>query len=382
MVRIISLNVRGLANGRKRRIIFDKCRKRGDIIALQETHSTPEIESVWIHEWGGKIVFAHGASNARGVCLLIQKGIDCRILRQVPDKEGRFLIIELKVEEKILTITNIYAPNKDTPAYFEGLFDILKNFDEAKILIGDFNLTLNNQLDRLNTYSNNDRSRDTLLDLMNENFLEDIWRIRNNEKKEYSWIKKQARSSNISQHDQKASRIDLAITSQGLEIENVMYFPATFTDHRALFLSVKCFKGKERGPGYWKFNTTLLNNPDFVEFMNKALDQFESKEQSAVGRWAHLKKYIKSRTQKFTRKQKREETLIISQLMEQIQELQSNLPLSKENYKILDDSILDLEEIQQKHVEGIIFRSKAKWQLEGEKNTKYFYSLEKSKIQC
>ena len=47
--------------------------------------------------------------------------------------------------------------------------------------------------------------------------------------------------------------------------------------------------------------------------------------------------------------------------------------------EILERSIHDLQDLQQQKIEGIMFRSKAKWALDGERNSKYFYSLEKAR---
>ena len=57
--------MRGAANEQKRRAIFDKYRKSTDILILQETHSTKEVESIWESEWGGKVIFNHGTGMAR-----------------------------------------------------------------------------------------------------------------------------------------------------------------------------------------------------------------------------------------------------------------------------------------------------------------------------
>ena len=47
-LKLVSLNVRGLSNFRKRRAIFTWCRKqKADLIFLQETHSTKESEYKW-----------------------------------------------------------------------------------------------------------------------------------------------------------------------------------------------------------------------------------------------------------------------------------------------------------------------------------------------
>lgn len=69
--KLISLNIRGISNYRKRRTIFTWCkRQKADIIFLQETHSKEGIEVQWKREWGAPLFCSHGASNARGVTIL------------------------------------------------------------------------------------------------------------------------------------------------------------------------------------------------------------------------------------------------------------------------------------------------------------------------
>ena len=54
--RMLSLNVRGLSNFRKRRAISAWCRKQNaHIIFLQETHSTVNSEKQWKVEWGAPL---------------------------------------------------------------------------------------------------------------------------------------------------------------------------------------------------------------------------------------------------------------------------------------------------------------------------------------
>jgi len=69
---IISLNVRGVKNQRKRRSIFcflkdQKC----DFYLLQETYSKPQDELIWKAEWRGDIFFSHGSNHQKGVCILL-----------------------------------------------------------------------------------------------------------------------------------------------------------------------------------------------------------------------------------------------------------------------------------------------------------------------
>ena len=41
------------------------------------------------------------------------------------DASGRYILCDLKVNGKNLTLANIYAPNEDDPAFFKCLFDHL-----------------------------------------------------------------------------------------------------------------------------------------------------------------------------------------------------------------------------------------------------------------
>ena len=85
-LKIISLNVRGISNFKKRRTIFTWCRrKNADVIFLQETHSSKATEVQWKNEWGGKMLFSHGSPNSCGTAILINNKVNCTVLHTVPD---------------------------------------------------------------------------------------------------------------------------------------------------------------------------------------------------------------------------------------------------------------------------------------------------------
>ena len=71
--------------------------------------------------------------------------------------------------------------------------------------------------------------------------------------------------------------------------------------------------------------------------------------------------------------------LVIAQLSEQVNEYEANLPLNKEEDELWQKTKSELEEKMFLRAQGIIFRSKVKWYELGERNTKYFFSLEKSR---
>ena len=154
---------------------------------MQETHSTPDNELIWESEWGGKAFYSHGLSNARGIAIFVSKKLSPMCSNITRDVEGRYILLDIKENEQIITLAAIYAPNKDSPEFFYTLHLLLKERSEHKIMVGDFNLTMDVDLDRENTYANNNKALAKVEELCECFCLEEIWRIRNPEKREFSW---------------------------------------------------------------------------------------------------------------------------------------------------------------------------------------------------
>ena len=59
--KLLSLNVRGIRSSEKRKALFIWLNKqKADIIYLQETYSSKDIENIWRTQWSGKLFFKHG----------------------------------------------------------------------------------------------------------------------------------------------------------------------------------------------------------------------------------------------------------------------------------------------------------------------------------
>ena len=112
IVQIISLNVRGIGNLIKRASIFNWCKNSSaDLILLQETHSTVNVEAQWQQEYGGSILFSHGTNNSRGVAIVFRKDNDIDVTNVYNDDDGRILCINVVKEDLKFAVVNIYAPN-------------------------------------------------------------------------------------------------------------------------------------------------------------------------------------------------------------------------------------------------------------------------------
>ena len=118
-LKIASLNVRGIGNTNKRRETFNWLRtKQLSIYFLQETHSTENKADQWRAEWGYRALFSSHSSNSAGVCILFNNNFNLEIHKVFLDPSGRFIICDIKADQKLLTLANVYAPNVDDPIFF------------------------------------------------------------------------------------------------------------------------------------------------------------------------------------------------------------------------------------------------------------------------
>ena len=377
--KIITLNVRGIAERKKRRAIFNYYRQRADIICLQETHSIDEDEDIWTAEWNGLTFFSHGRRDSCGVCILISKNLGYKVNNVAKDREGRILCVEIQSytdKEDKATICNIYAPNSDDPSFFTKILKISEDMCEQRVIIGDFNVVMDPELDRLNSTFNKQKSQEILQVMCDELMLCDIWRVRNTEKRQFSWFRRE-KTKTI------ASRIDFALVPLALaqKVENVMYIPGFRTDHSAYFLCIN-ITGFERGRGYWKMNTRHLRDCDYIEIMNRTLDKkiAATSKMGRAERWEYIKKQVAKTSQEFAKNKASDINLIIAQLSEKIAVMEENIhQLNEADSKILLCSKIDLEEFMAQKMEGVMFRVKANWEELGERSSKFFFGLERSK---
>ena len=50
---------------------------------------------------------------SRGVCVILRKTPDIKLLDSVKDAKGRFLLVKVEVNKKMYAICNVYAPNNE-----------------------------------------------------------------------------------------------------------------------------------------------------------------------------------------------------------------------------------------------------------------------------
>ena len=107
------------------------------------------VEHIWTAEWGYRTIFGGSPSSSAGVGILFSNNFEFQILKQLSDPDGRYIFCDIKAEDKIWTLVNVYAPNQDEPTFFEQIQDLLASFECERIIFGgDFNLILDIIKDR------------------------------------------------------------------------------------------------------------------------------------------------------------------------------------------------------------------------------------------
>ena len=268
---IASLNVKGLRTSKsKRQKIFKwlKTCLKTDIVFLQETHSSEPDERIWSEEWGGDIYYAHGDTNARGVCILLKSTLDFQIHQITRSPLGRYIIIDLTVNDRRLTLVNVYGPNTDDPDFILEVVHCLDTYgNDDRIIGGDFNCILNAKMDKKGgaEIHANRKMSEILNALIEQDDLVDIWRKQHEQEKQFTYHCKQGAQDIF-------TRLDYFLTSFG--ISNLVQFsgiqPSILTDHSLITITIQ-LDDETRGNGYWKLNCSLLKDLEYITMVKETI---------------------------------------------------------------------------------------------------------------
>ena len=234
-----------------------------------------------------------------------------------------------------------------------------------------------------------------MLDFLEENNLLDIWKIMNEDKRQFTWwrlnpVRKQA-------------RLDFFLISDNIShfVTDTQIIPGFCTDHSGTCILLKLIlREGVRGPGYWKFNNTLLKDKDYVTIVKQTTNevkrtyvinendleiadnnetiQFYISDQLFL---ETLLMIIRGNTINYSSEKKKiskiEENILEKEINMLEQEINDNLiNISQEKLQLLEQKKINVVNIRRQKIEGVMLRSKCRYQDLGEKPTEYFLNLE------
>ena len=160
------------------------------------------------------------------------------------------------------------------------------------------------------------------------------------------------------------------------------------TDHSLIDIKVATHSNT-RGPSFWKLNTSLLTETDYVNQIRAVIkDTYEEYQNDITVNdalmWEMIKLKIREQSLKYSAIKKAKISRHEEELEKEINNLQRSIETNNMNGKDKEDAVntletkkSELEKIIEYRTKGSILRARCRWHNEGEKNTKYFLNLEK-----
>ena len=375
---VATYNVNGMGNITKCREIFYYLHKRKfDIVFLQETHCQKSIGHCWNTMWGSKIYYSHGESNTRGVAILLDKKLNYQVHNIISSKDDQYLIMYCTLKQKKLLLVNIYAPNQDTPMFFQNLFIDIECFSPDYVLLGgDLNFAFNAVVDRQGSVNNNNKSASWMQNRMENSALVDIYRALHAGQAGFTYTSTAPKLN--------FSRLDHFICLESFLqfVKEIKVLPSFKSDHSMVVMQLR-FDPFKWGSVCWRLNTLFLRDRDYIEKINKLINiHLDQTYDTASLKWEVLKLVVNSSTLQFAANRKKSDNnkmMVLEKKLNKLKlELEGSNPIQfQDTYNQIRLVKQELSEINKKKSQGAILRSRANWAKNADLPTKYFLNLEK-----
>ena len=262
----------------------------------------------------------------------------------------------------------------------KNLLKDIDNISDKKIILGgDLNLVFDCNLEACGGNPVlKKKSLTKFIEIKESLNLCDISRIRNPKFKRYTF--RQNHSSGFIQR-----RLDYFFVSNVLQerVKKTDILASFATDHSPILFSLNQMSEFSHGKGLWKFNKSLLLNKEYVEKIKehilltiKMLDNDDLRDEQV--RWEYLKYEIRKFTIRFSKNLAKEVRKETQSLEEKVKHFESSVTNYHNDLQYIEYKER-LNTIYSKKVNGIQIRSKCDWYESGEKSTKFFLNLEKSR---
>ena len=157
-------------------------------------------------------------------------------------------------------------------------------------------------------------------------------------------------------------------------------------DHKAIYLYLSLPVTIPRGPGFWKFNNTLLGDEVYVAHIRELIPQIREKYSFVQDKqllWELMKMEIREKSISFATQKSRALSKRETEISRRLDHLDNSICRSN-NLLNINTTLNEYEALKTElHLmydrkgKAAMFRSKCRWIEKGERPTKYFFNLEK-----
>uniref|UniRef100_A0A9J8DK74 Reverse transcriptase domain-containing protein n=1 Tax=Cyprinus carpio carpio TaxID=630221 RepID=A0A9J8DK74_CYPCA len=181
------------------------------------------------------------------------------------------------------------------------------------------------------------------------------------------------------------SRIDLWLISDSLisYLTSAEISPSPLTDHAAIDITFSDGESKQRrkvSPGYWKLNCSFLLSESYCQQIREIAESVKSQANiSATSKWEQFKYECRKFSVKFGKNRASVKNKEVTDLIRKMSQILKNPILGEDDKQSLYTLQSRLDDLFLEKARGAFIRSRAKWLEFGEKNSAYFFNLEKKR---
>ncbi len=309
--------------------------------------------------------------------VMLDDTLDIKIEKFEKDDSGRFILLKTQIQDANFNLLNVYAPNKinDQINFLERLKTLcLKNDNQENIIIGgDFNITLDPHIDKMGGIIKDGKQIEKIHEIIENLELQDIWRVKNPNTRRYTWRQK----SPLIQ-----CRLDYWLIAQELQdyVEKSDIISSVRSDHSAILLHIRSNFSKTRGSNFWKFNNSLLEDNNYIKVIRQNMKHWIMPDiKNKRVQWELIKYYIRKMTIDYCKSKQKVQRDLEKNLNQTLNEIDVKIS-EKPSIELMEkrNQLCEtIKKIENQKIKGAAIRAKDLWYEEGEKSSKYFFSLEK-----
>lgn len=133
---ILSLNVQGFNIPQKHTKAFCSfASKKVHIVCLRETHFTTQSTPKFFSKTYSQVFTALASPKQRGVLIAFHRNTPFKLLKEIKDPEGRYLILTGHLLDTATTIVSYYAPNNQPNSFLSYLLQTIDSHKLGTVII-------------------------------------------------------------------------------------------------------------------------------------------------------------------------------------------------------------------------------------------------------
>lgn len=250
-LKLVSYNVKDLNSPTKRHKILKELQQYGaDIVFLQETHLVLDTRiRLFSTELPCWFYSDSPIRRSKGVAIGFSRASNFTLVDRMTDPDGWYIFLKGKIGNKVMTLANIYCPNKNPTVFLGQVLTRLMRFREGEVVLaGDLNFCLDPSLDSTSRAQGIRKvSRSSIGKQLSGCRLMDAWRLQHAKDRDYTFF---------SPVHGTYSRLDYIFVDHCLPewVEETRIEIMSLSDHSLVTMRLRLPIREER-PFSWKLNS-------------------------------------------------------------------------------------------------------------------------------